>query len=469
MPGVPSLHSFPSSGLRGQSPLPSPHLAPAPPANGLGFVLFLLVNLVLFVRPADVLASLQGMEIYQYLILSCLAVTFPAVLARLAPEQLERSPIDVCVLLLLPIIVLSHVVHSQWADAWDEGFRFFKIQIYYLLLVALVTTPKRLGVFTGCLILFSSITTLMSILDFFKVIQLPRPVGDINVRSFIDPNRMYGPGIFSDPNDICILIGASLVLLLGKLADSRGGILRAFWLGPLVIFAVGFYLTQSRGGLIALLAGLGVMAVLRWGWSRAIMLGAAGLPLLLVVVAGRMTAISTQTNTGQERIELWNAGLTMFKENPLFGVGQDRYHLDAGHVAHNSFMQQFGDTGFFGGMLYLGAVLLAVWGMVRHTRPVVGLQRNVARVLVDPEYRQIYPFVAGAVTTYCAGMLTLTMNLLVTTYAFLGMASVFLERATTAPPPVRQKWDVNLVVRLGLLSVAFLVGMFFFVRLTYRP
>ena len=49
-----------------------------------------------------------------------------------------------------------------------------------------------------------------------------------------------------------------------------------------------------------------------------------GAPLLLVVVAGRMTAISTDTNTGQERIELWNAGLVMLKESPVFGVGQER-------------------------------------------------------------------------------------------------------------------------------------------------
>ncbi|MFO0877271.1 MAG: O-antigen ligase family protein [Gemmataceae bacterium] len=468
MPGVPFMQQVPP-GVRPAAPPHRPQLPPMPPANGLGFALFILVNLALFIRPADIIPALQGMEIYQYLILSCLAISFPAVLARLAPEQLERSPIDVCVLLLLPIIVISHGIHSQFADAWEEGFRFFKIQIYYFLLVSLVTTPGRLRTFTSFLVLFSAVTTLISILDHVKVIQLPRPAVEPGSRIFVDPDRMYGPGIFSDPNDICVLIAANLLLLLGRMTDKQAGALRIFWLVPLAIFGVGFYLTQSRGGLIAVMGGLGVMAVLRWGWNRAIMLGALGLPLLLVLLAGRMTAISTHTNTGQERIELWNAGLVMFKENPLFGVGQDRYHLEAGHVAHNSFMQQFADTGFFGGLLYLGAVLLAVWGLARHTAAAPGRRQMVPRVIIDPGYRQMHPFLAGAMTAYAGGMLTLTMNLLVTTYAFLGLASVFLERAETTPPPDRQKWDGNLVLRLVLLSMTFLIGMFLFVRVTYRP
>ena len=44
----------------------------AAPGYGLGFFLFLLVNAALFVRPADVIPELVGVEIYQYLILNYL-------------------------------------------------------------------------------------------------------------------------------------------------------------------------------------------------------------------------------------------------------------------------------------------------------------------------------------------------------------------------------------------------------------
>src|SRR5215471_5568475 len=81
-------------------PLDRPRLAPRvlAPASGLGFFLFLLVNVALFVRPADVVPSLIGIEIYQYLILACFAVSFPVVLVSLSPQRLEQRPIDVCVL-----------------------------------------------------------------------------------------------------------------------------------------------------------------------------------------------------------------------------------------------------------------------------------------------------------------------------------------------------------------------------------
>src|SRR5687767_8359351 len=95
-----------------------PHARPAHPPGGspprparaeygLGFFLFLIVNAALFIRPNDIFDELMGFEFYRYILLVCLAVSFPAVLDRLSPEKLDSRPIDVCVLALLPIVVLS--------------------------------------------------------------------------------------------------------------------------------------------------------------------------------------------------------------------------------------------------------------------------------------------------------------------------------------------------------------------------
>ena len=54
----------------------------AAPRHGLGFFLFLLVNAALFVRPAEVVPALVGWNIYEVLILACLAASAQRLPAR---------------------------------------------------------------------------------------------------------------------------------------------------------------------------------------------------------------------------------------------------------------------------------------------------------------------------------------------------------------------------------------------------
>lgn len=460
---------MPTATLAPTRPPAGPPQAARPPEHGLGFGLFLLVNLALFVRPSDFIPALYGVEIYQYVILACFAASLPAVLGRLTPESLEKSPIDVLVMLWLPVIGVSLVVNSLWLEAFEESFAYFKVLVYYLLFISLVTTSGRLRTFTSCLVVYASVMTLMAILNYYKVIELPRPIDHFGRNLVIDEERMYGPGIFYDPNDVCIIIVAALLLLFGKLADGRGGIGRVLWLPALAVLGFGFYLTQSRGGMLALLLGLAVMARLRWGWGRVLLLAAAGVPLLAFMVLFRQTAQSGGADTGQARVQLWNEGLVMFRGSPVFGVGMNQYPTYAYQVAHNSYMQAFGDTGLVGGTLFLGMVVLAVSGMY-----LLGVPRRIGGLvkkptILDPDYRQMYPFVAGAIAAYAAGMLTLTMNTLVTTYTFLAMASVFLDRAATSPAVPRRKFELGLLLKLAVLSVLYLGGMFVFIRLTFRP
>jgi hypothetical protein len=455
-------------------PRPSCRLAPArpeaqpAPGSGLGFGLFLLVNATLFVRPADVIPALVGWEIYQYLILLCLLVSFPGVLAHLSSGKLESRPIDVCVLGLLPAVVLSHLTHVYLGGAATSFVLFLKILVYYFLFASLVTTPARLRIFIGCMAFYSAAVVVLAALDFYEVIELPRILEQGRDTEDV-VRRLYGPGIFQDPNDICTLIVTCLVLVLGLLADRRGGVLRWAFLVPLAVFVWGFYLTKSRGGLLSLLAGLGTFTLLRYGWRRAILLGLLGFPVLLAMLGGRQTEISASTQTGQERIQLWSDAMVMFRANPLFGVGEGRFIETSIHVAHNSYLQSFAELGMFGGVLFLAAAYLSVFGLYRLARPVAVGRQAVVPEIVDPGLRQLYPFVAGAVAAWCTGMMTLTLNNIVITYAVLGLASNFQEMAVTRPKLPALRFDFALLVRVVGLSLVFLVLMFVFIRLTFQP
>jgi hypothetical protein len=465
---MPSLTTAPA--LAGHSP-PAPAARRGAnrtlPPYPLGFALFLAVNAALFVRPAEIVPDLLGLEIYQFLILACFAFSFPAVLEQLSARALEARPITACVLGLLPAVVLSHLAHFNFAEAAVDGFEFFKIVVYYLLFVGLVTTPARLRRFLGWLLLCTAVVALLAILHYHGVINLPNQKvlkaleKDQESGRDVVIQRLQGTGIFQDPNDLCVLLVAGILLALYLMTDRRGGLWRFTWLGPLGLFAYGLALTQSRGGFLALLVGLVVLLRARFGWTLTLLLGGLMLPVLFIGFAGRQTSISTATTTGQERIQIWSDGLMLFRQAPLFGIGANKYHEEVGHVAHNSYLHAFTELGVFGGVLFVGAVYCALWSLAR--------VRWGGRQVLQPELNRLHPYLLGAGAGYGAGMLFLTLNYIVPTYTILGLAATYSQMADVRPPLPAMRCDGRLAGRLLLVSVCFLAGIYVFVRLFFHP
>lgn len=439
-----------------------PSCAPRPAPYGLGFFLFLVVNAVLFVRPAEIIPALLGWEIYVVVILACLLFSFPVVLEQLMPRSLERQPITVCMLGLLLAVLLSHLSNFRLGLALDRDWDYFKKLLYFLLFVGLISTPGRLRTFLLCFVLFATVVAALAVLQFHELIKLPNlnPIKDTSQNAFGKQTfiyRLQGSGIFQDPNDLCILLVISLLLALYWLTDTRSGFPRFGMIAPLLLFAYALSRTQSRGGMLALLAGLGVFMRMRFGWLQSLLLGLILIPLLLVVFAGRQTNISTSEGTARERIQIWSDSLALFRQYPLFGVGVDEADQQVGHVAHNSYIHSFVEMGFFGGFFYVGAFALALGSFYRFG--------TANRVILDPELRRLYPYLFATVAAYAAGMLSLTLCYIIPTYTMLALAIVYRRITVASPPLPVPRFDGPLVLRLGGLSIAVLVGFSVFVRL----
>ncbi len=497
------------------------------------FTLFLLANALLFIRPSELIPDLAAVEIYRWFILACLAVSLPEIVRQLSLRFPGVPPVVTCVVLLFPAVFLSGFFHGNFELIQDTVTEFAKVLIYFLLMIAIITDTAKLRQFLRWIGVCSAAVTLVAVMRYHSDIAEPPPTpaptnvpkdkdeakkknamhGTFVVDEVRDPktgeitkvNRMCGTGIFNDPNDLALVLITAVPMCLCWITDPSKKMTRPFWLGLLLLFGYALMLTYSRGGFLALLAGLGTLFYLKFGSKKTILLGLLFLPALLVVFAGRMTSISADEGTGQTRIQLWSDGLYIFRMSPLFGIGMDNYTQFSSHVAHHSFIHCFTELGLIGGTLFLGAFYFALKGMydlrVSPLAPVPrgegpGVRGSASRAEngpswgtlnpltpspfppgyrgrreedhaedVDPELRRLHPFLTATLVAYTIGICFLSRSYIVPTYMMLGIAVVYMrlrvkETPKALPAPTIFAWP-----RLAGISFGFLAASYTFVRM----
>jgi O-antigen ligase len=462
----------PSYSARALPPLPLPREAPLSSGQAVGLFLFLLVNVLLFIRPADVIPEFTFIPTYEYLIISCFVVSLPFVYRQFSIEFLRNSPISVCVLGLQVAVVLSHLLSPLhfffiWGARWS-AFKFFKILVYYFLLVGLVTTPRRLRRFLVALALMIFALIGIALLHYHGIIYVPT----LSILQSVQFNeqtglqevtiRLQSLGIFNDPNDLAMILVVGMVICLYLRGYRRSGILGFLWLIPVGILGYGLYLTKSRGGFLGLLAAVMVLFHAKYGLLRAILLSVVVLPVMFMLFQGRQTELSSNEETAVTRIQLWSEGFTFFKQAPIFGNGLDEFQEQQGvdFVPHNTYIHCFAELGFFGGMFFVGAFYYALWGLYRYG------SRQVH--ILDPEQRRLRPFILALTAGYAANMLTLSRLVHQPTYLVLGLALIYLRVTPIYPPQLDLRMSWRLVGRFALVSVVFMTLLYVYVRFNVR-
>jgi hypothetical protein len=463
------------------------------------FFLFILANAMLFIRPSELVPELGEVELYRYVIIACLLVSLPVVVQQLFARVKAVPPVAGCVLGLFPAVLLSHISQGNGEEAVEQGKEFFKVLVYFLLLLALVTTPARLRQLLLWLTLFSAALTFIAVVRYQANLGNPTPppppqsesanpdtkghhnadhgvavkdqVRDPETGQLIDVQRMCGTGIFNDPNDLALVLITAIPLCMYWFADPKRKAQRPLWVAFILLFGFALMLTHSRGGLLALITGMMAFLYVRYGVMRTLALGMLMLPMVLIVFAGRMTSVSAEEGTGQTRIQLWSDGLMFFKDAPLFGIGMEGYHSLSTHVAHNSYIHCYAELGIFGGTLFVGAFYFAMHGLYRlHRKPINQLepQAKFQPTLstdgpsADPELLRLYPYLVAMFVAYATGIFFLSRSYIVPTYLLLGLAVVYLRMRVNGPAPA---WCKLALVRLAGVSVCFLAVTYTFVRM----
>ncbi len=191
-------------------------------------------------------------------------------------------------------------------------------------------------------------------------------------------------GYFANGNDFGMAMVVIVPLAFYLLLSLRNRIAKFVAAGFTLTFVLALLRSGSRGAALGLAAG----AVLFWARSKSKFVSFA----LVVAFLGGFWAIAPdpwkerfigarnyeEDATASSRIMLWKAGIEMFRDHPLTGVGIDNYAsnwvakyntsgIGGATVVHNIFIQALSELGLLG-LLVLLAVLFLVFQRNAETR-----------------------------------------------------------------------------------------------------
>lgn len=216
------------------------------------------------------------------------------------------------------------------------------------------------------------------------------------VVGFLDPagasNRLAGG--LGEPNFLAAVLIPALVFALFMLGSTERAAARRWLLwGLVLLFTVAIFMTQSRGGLVAL--AVTFVAALLFGSRRTrrhfAALGgvAASFGLVYYAAFASSWALERLENPGggTGRADLWSVATDVIADHPVLGVGAGNFPIvapqyaaepinlplarlvvDTPKVAHNTYLGVFADLGIVGLLAFVMIVLSTLFLARRATR-----------------------------------------------------------------------------------------------------
>jgi O-antigen ligase len=198
-------------------------------------------------------------------------------------------------------------------------------------------------------------------------------------------------GTFYNPNFLAGFLAVALLLLVGaQIFPAPGGARRsrlrlALAAGEATLLLAALLVTGSRGGVLALLAGLALLLLVRSSRAAAVGIAAivAGLLLVPNPFVQRLQTLPQTDNFAFTRLSIWKSAWSMLLDHPWLGIGLGQFEYVSSRYAfpvvthwakytrvaenaHCEYLQSGAELGFPGLLVALGVVaLLAQAAIVR--------------------------------------------------------------------------------------------------------
>ena len=319
-----------------------------------------------------------------------LAVVAVSVMVRRRMFRFRWSPVLLGTMVLFAGFCVSFVAAADPVTSQDVLLGQARDMLYFVVVYALLLSTDQIKAVASVVVFVLAGLAALTVIHEFLLHNSGSLYGLSRV-PLVQEGGALTPrhaGTSSDVNFWARLLILFTPLSLSLLAISRSWRERVVWAGCFLALLLGVYLTQSRGGFIALFVGLVVWALLAGGRYRKSLLY---LPIVLIVLVpltgigsrlGTLTAIVSGSTTTADpsvvtrkrfQLDAWN----MFLDSPITGHGIGSYGtlfpsydrvanfyepVTIVVAAHNFYLEQAADGGiilllcwafFFGSIVFV--------------------------------------------------------------------------------------------------------------------
>ncbi|HET7459464.1 MAG TPA: O-antigen ligase family protein [Gemmatimonadaceae bacterium] len=264
--------------------------------------------------------------------------------------------------------------------------------------------------------------------------------------------RMSGTGML-DSNDIAALFSMAFPFAAAAALRAGPALRRVVAALAAIVLVLAILASASRGGALALVAGVLTLTFGLRGGRRWFALALFVLSGYLAVEFGPATfreRIATLTTINEDynfqdfggRQQIWKRGRMYYRQHPIAGVGIGNFETAEGNymrsigvhgkwsAPHNAYIQAFSELGTVGGLIFLALLAslasssLTLWGRQRAD---TSGRRGVP---VGPAPPQIHaPEYLAALVAYCLGAYFLSLAYFYALFGLAGLVSVAVRAA----------------------------------------
>ena len=331
----------------------------------MSFLTFILYIICVFLRPQDWVPGMIGRPLVYILGIATVILLFFESNQRLQDRKFVKVPQSPMLIAFFAAILMSHLSHFYFGGLLTSFTRFLSTVVLFFVILNAINTERRLNVTMGLIVL------IMVLLVFQGMDQVKNGYGWGGQFITIEGDQAGGSikrinwvGIFNDPNDLALAFVMAIGFAMPFVFSNVNFLFRLINAAIMVFLGYGVYLTNSRGGMLAMGAAVLLFFIQK---TRNFLLGGivGGLGAAVMIIFGpsRMSLLSSREDSAASRIDLWYGGLQMFKANPVFGIGYDMFMNDMSQTAHNSYVLVMAELGFVGLFFWIAMIYASMKGL----------------------------------------------------------------------------------------------------------
>ena len=308
------------------------------------------------------------------------------------------------------LLVIIGVIFSSNRPLAIEYFKniYWKIILMTFSIAVLVRTPQQIA-FT-----LKAITIAGALVG---IVAIQNKLGGIGLveGSRVTIGREFG-SMLGDPNDLALVLLFPTSFAVGLLVTHQlpwCQRLIGFIAIPILFWAI--MATQSRGGLLGVIAVFGIYGLQRIK-SKVLLISiaiiAAGCLFVIAGISDRSSGGAAEAGVDESamgRLYAWEAAFKMALNNPLTGVGLDNFysnyfyyspHWDGlNHAVHSTWFGVLAETGFLGLGIFIALIVVVIKSANRTLQAIKAVQDEI-----DPAiYTSAQAVFAGLIGTIVSG------------------------------------------------------------------